>query len=554
MEPFCIPWPCLDLSPKPPFPEINPTITENKQPKILKSFAQAVTNVCEIPLSQFPPACVKGDRLSIGIPEEDYMAGIEACKYNLHGRIIWPKGATPLTVAALKSKLTPLWKDLSKWGVSSLGKGYYEFVFSTLEDVRRVRSIASWNLNPGILKLFSLTKDFNPRSQQNVSAQVWVRFNGLSQEYWQPNILFAIAGSIGTPICIDSITAKPMMERTFGQFVRVLVDMDLSQTLRYQVLVERKGFAFFVDIDYENLPLFCSNCKIIGHHVGVCKKMNLVADEKNDNENREKIKSIKEVNKVFVQTKDGRTEQRKVKEVINVESDKMDQAVTSIGSEPVEVNSKKIDGNNNMRASSSSKIDGINSQNSKKTLSQQNMFAVLVDNIDEVLGNSNQQISHRISSSQSKGKGIDSVLEPAEIFKEQDRSLEEELNNGIEFETEIGEVHDSDVQTSSTKGSFVDATQFQQDTDTNSEGNILITTPERVKKDMEFLKESWANMADNDEVEARLMEYLEKDPPLAVDNSQGKLSKGQKKAQKKQNQSSKDSYATRSRVNPEPFK
>ncbi|MCI67187.1 DUF4283 domain protein, partial [Trifolium medium] len=30
----------------------------------------------------------------------------------------------------------------------SLGKGFYEFTFSSLEDVRRVRSIASWNLNP----------------------------------------------------------------------------------------------------------------------------------------------------------------------------------------------------------------------------------------------------------------------------------------------------------------------------------------------------------------------------------------------------------------------
>jgi len=33
---------------------------------------------------------------------------------------------------------------------SSLGKGYYEFTFSCLEDVKRVRSVPSWNLNPGI--------------------------------------------------------------------------------------------------------------------------------------------------------------------------------------------------------------------------------------------------------------------------------------------------------------------------------------------------------------------------------------------------------------------
>jgi hypothetical protein len=193
---------------------------------------------------------VKGDRLAISIPKGDYNARLDACKYNLHGRSIWPKGATPLTVADLKSKLSALWKDFSKRGVRSLGKGYYEFVFTTLVDVRRIRSIASWNLNLGLLKLFAWSKDFNPMVQQNNSAQVWVRFYSLSQEYWRPNILFAIASSIGTPICLDSITAKPMLDRTFGQFARVLVDMDLSQSLRDKVLVERVGFAFFVDIDY----------------------------------------------------------------------------------------------------------------------------------------------------------------------------------------------------------------------------------------------------------------------------------------------------------------
>ncbi|MCH93483.1 hypothetical protein A2U01_0014435, partial [Trifolium medium] len=282
METFSIPWPCLDLSPKQTGPEENinkesETLNINKAKK---SFAQVVNNVRDIPLSQLPQACFKGDRLAISIPETDYLAGMEACKHNLHGRIIWPKGANPLNIGALKNKLTPLGKDLAKWGVQSIGKGFYEFSFSSLEDVRRVRSVASWSLNPGMLKLFAWTNDFNPRAQQNYSEQVWVRLYGLSQEYWRQNIIFAIASSIGIPLCTDSATTKPLMERTFGQFTRVLIDMDLTQTLRYKVLVERKGFAFFVDLEYENLPEFCSNCKIIGHHVGICKKLMPIDDAK----------------------------------------------------------------------------------------------------------------------------------------------------------------------------------------------------------------------------------------------------------------------------------
>ncbi|MCI10578.1 F-box family protein, partial [Trifolium medium] len=59
-----------------------------------------------------PLPVVKGDRISISMPDEEYQVGLASCKHNLHGRIIWPKGSTPLKVAEVKSKLSPLWKTL----------------------------------------------------------------------------------------------------------------------------------------------------------------------------------------------------------------------------------------------------------------------------------------------------------------------------------------------------------------------------------------------------------------------------------------------------------
>jgi hypothetical protein len=167
--------------------------------------------------------------------------------------------------------------------------------------------------------LFAWTKDFNPRLQQNQSAQVWVRFYGLAQEYWRPNIIFAIASSLGTPICTDAVTAKPQFERTFGHYARVLIDMDLSQTLRDKVLVERIGFAFFIEIEYENLPEYCNHCKLIGHCIANCNRINPQEDNVKEKEQKGKKKIDKEIKKNYVQTKDGRVEQNKSTEVINVE-------------------------------------------------------------------------------------------------------------------------------------------------------------------------------------------------------------------------------------------
>jgi hypothetical protein len=83
---------------------------------------------------------------------------------------------------------------------------------------------------------------------------------------------------VGTPICTDQLTNKPRFEREFGHFARVLVDMDLKKEPLYRVLVERTGFAFFVDFEFENMPEYCHFCNTIGHNQSYCKK--IVPDKK----------------------------------------------------------------------------------------------------------------------------------------------------------------------------------------------------------------------------------------------------------------------------------
>jgi len=99
---------------------------------------------------------------AIWIEEEDYMAGLEDCKNHLHGRIILSKGDAPPTHLDLNEKLQLVWKALGPWKVILLDKGFYEFEFSSLEDMR-------WVL-PSFLKLFSKTKDIVPSTMKSVLA------------------------------------------------------------------------------------------------------------------------------------------------------------------------------------------------------------------------------------------------------------------------------------------------------------------------------------------------------------------------------------------------
>lgn len=147
-----IPWLCLN-------PKIQKSISDSAIPKastiLKKFFVEAVNNVCDFPISQLPQLIVKGDMISIIIPNEEYLVGLASCKHNLHGRIIWPKGSVPLKVEVLKQKLSVIWVSLGKWGLTSLGKGFFEFSFSSIKDLQRLCSTSCWNLNSGLLKLFA---------------------------------------------------------------------------------------------------------------------------------------------------------------------------------------------------------------------------------------------------------------------------------------------------------------------------------------------------------------------------------------------------------------
>ncbi|GAU48100.1 hypothetical protein TSUD_133200 [Trifolium subterraneum] len=431
-----VPWSFLiDAEPRPkdPAQTVNP-----KAPKQQKSFIDAVNNVCDIPLSQLPIPCVKGDNYAISIPEDEYQQGVETCKHHLHGRAIWTKGSTPLTVAALKNRLSSLWKSIGRWGITSLGKGYYEFTFSSLEDVRRVRSVNSWNINSGFLKLFPWCTDFNPNSLKQTSAQVWVRIHGLSQEYWRPKIIFAIASSIGTPLCTDSATNKDSFDRPFGHFARVLVDMEIASELRYKILVERKGFAFFVELEYEHLPDYCSFCKCIGHHIDNCKRRDSDQVDKDV-----KKKTRPEPKQAFVQV----TDKNK-----------------GIAIEVVELeDSAAIIANNN-------KDSGV-----------ENIAPLKVDSL---------QINQTTGETSGVRPSMNTISVVADTVVEED---------GIE-NNDTHEKHFDGASISSIESEFVDDTQLKV-SDFGTEGNVIqqiANIPVEVQKDMEFLKTSWANMAELD--------------------------------------------------------
>lgn len=134
--------------------------------------------------------------------------------------------------------------------------------FSSNSDLLQVWSAGLVKLNVGTVRLIKWTPGFSPSTYRNTFAQVWVKLWDLGFDFWDPQTLFEIASGLGVPIKIDPKT----LNRSVGLYARLLVDVDVSQTLPSNLRVEREnGEAEVFEVEYERCPQPCNRCGLLGH-------------------------------------------------------------------------------------------------------------------------------------------------------------------------------------------------------------------------------------------------------------------------------------------------
>jgi hypothetical protein len=108
----------------------------------------------------------------------------------------------------------------------------------------------------------------------------------------------------------------------------------------------------------------------------------------------------------------------------------------------------------------------------------------------------------------------------------------------------------NDYDSSSQDSEFVDATEVDHGELLGPGQNV-----EKTRQDMHFLKESWANIAEKEDDEMRLLAELEKDPSSSGFKMVASKTSKKEKARVARNLKSASSYGTRSKVSvTKPFK
>ncbi|KAM0986125.1 hypothetical protein ACFX13_013594 [Malus domestica] len=132
--PVVCPWFFVDSNSPIPAP-----ITHVSVPKP-KTFAVILTDGLEnsVTLSQLLTPTIRGDYTYVKIREDIYQEQIKSCRTNLLGSLLLKKGTVPMKTADLKASLVSLWSLNMPWRLVPIGKGYYDFHFSTEDNMRRI--------------------------------------------------------------------------------------------------------------------------------------------------------------------------------------------------------------------------------------------------------------------------------------------------------------------------------------------------------------------------------------------------------------------------------
>ncbi|XP_057770279.1 uncharacterized protein LOC130990091 [Salvia miltiorrhiza] len=236
----------------------------------------------------------EGEQFSLKVPQHLYAQEVsKEFSHAIIGRLLLRKGDKPQPALLLKAELHKIWKLESEWQLIPLGKGYYTLAFRTPEDKTRAKAKPVWELSCGHVRLREWSKHFDPFKEHSSMANVWVRIHYLPIEYWHPEILAGIGRYIGHPIKIDGASAR----RDFGQFARLLIELDMSKSFPTTLLIDNDTFSFYVEFTYENLPFYCSKCKLTGHPTEKCRKISVkkvVEDDVQDRNQQPLVKNGKQ--------------------------------------------------------------------------------------------------------------------------------------------------------------------------------------------------------------------------------------------------------------------
>ncbi|XP_072054155.1 uncharacterized protein [Arachis hypogaea] len=147
--------------------------------------------------------------------------------------------------AAIKRRLETMWSKKGTVDIIDLSNDFYLVKFYASEDFDFAFMEGPWKVYDHYLTVRLWEPNFNPLRATIDKITAWMRFSGLSIDFYDRTILRRIGNLIGRTVKVDNNTANLCREK----FTRLCVKVDLTKPLMKKYLINGEEY----HVEYEEI-------------------------------------------------------------------------------------------------------------------------------------------------------------------------------------------------------------------------------------------------------------------------------------------------------------
>lgn len=137
-------------------------------------------------------------------------------------------------------------------------------------DIKRVVAGSPWSFNRKALVIKRMDEGDIPRAVKLNTMDLWIQIHELRAGFMSEKVIKKVGNFIGTFVesCPSNFTG------VWREFLRVRVTIDLSKPLKRRMKIRQIGNdRYWITFKYENAPIFCFICGLLGHFEKFCSRL-----------------------------------------------------------------------------------------------------------------------------------------------------------------------------------------------------------------------------------------------------------------------------------------
>lgn len=172
-----------------------------------------------------------------------------------------------------------IWCSPAGFKITELEDNLYQFSFEKVKDISRILKGEPWIIRNVWLKLHLWNRNINIQDLDFQHVPLWIQVWGLPLHCKTIAMGMQLGAQIGT---VEETAIYDYPDN--AKILKIKVQFNINDPIRPGMYIGNGNDGInWVDFRYENLPLFCFSCGLIGHSAENCEDSSATLPEGNTN-------------------------------------------------------------------------------------------------------------------------------------------------------------------------------------------------------------------------------------------------------------------------------